>query len=34
MNKLLLLGGALALVSLAPPTYKTYHNRRFGYRID
>jgi hypothetical protein len=34
MNKLLLLGGGLALASLAPPTYKTYHNQRFGYRID
>jgi len=34
MNKLLLLSGGLALVSLAPPTYKTYHNARFGYRID
>ena len=34
MNKLLLLGGWLALASLAPPTYKTYHNVRFGYRID
>ncbi|MGI4832697.1 MAG: hypothetical protein ACRYFK_04470 [Janthinobacterium lividum] len=27
----LLLGGALALASLAPPAY---HNARFGYRID
>ncbi|RZL15697.1 MAG: hypothetical protein EOO62_03290 [Hymenobacter sp.] len=34
MNKLLLLTSALALTSLAPPTYKTYHNARFGYRID
>ena len=34
MNKLLLLSGALALTALAPPTYKTYHNQRFGYRID
>lgn len=34
MNKLLLLGGGLALASLAPPTYKTYHNARFGYSID
>jgi hypothetical protein len=34
MNKLLLLASALALTSLAPPTYKTYHNARFGYRID
>ena len=34
MNKLLLLGGGLALASLAPPTYKTYHNARFGFRID
>ena len=26
---------ALALLGLAlPPTYKTYHNERFGYRID
>lgn len=33
MSKLLL-GGALALASLAPPTYRTYHNQRFGYRID
>lgn len=30
----LLLAGTLALASLAPPTYKTYHNARFGYRID
>jgi hypothetical protein len=22
------------LASLAPPAYKTYHNARFGYRID
>jgi hypothetical protein len=34
MNTVLLLGGALALVSLVPPAYKTYHNARFGYRID
>lgn len=34
MHKLLLLGGVLALTSLAPPAYKTYHNQRFGYRID
>jgi hypothetical protein len=34
MNKLLLLASALALTSLAPPAYKTYHNARFGYRID
>jgi hypothetical protein len=34
MNKLLLLVGGLTLASLAPPTYKTYHNARFGYRID
>ena len=34
MNKLLLLGGGLVLASLAPPTYHTYHNARFGYRID
>jgi hypothetical protein len=34
MNNLLLLGGALVLASLAPPAYKTYHNQRFGYRID
>lgn len=34
MNKLLLLAGGLALASLAPPTYKTYHNARFGFRID
>ena len=33
-NKLLLLGGALVLTSLAPPAYKTYYNARFGYRID
>ena len=25
---------ALLLALLAPPTYKTYHNARFGYRID
>lgn len=30
----LLLGGGLALTSLAPPAYNTYHNARFGYRID
>jgi len=34
MNNLLLLSGGLALASLAPPAYKTYHNARFGYRID
>jgi hypothetical protein len=34
MNKLLLTSGALVLASLAPPAYKTYHNQRFGYRID
>ncbi|MBO2011323.1 hypothetical protein [Hymenobacter negativus] len=34
MHKLLLLGVTLALTSLAPPTYKTYYNQRFGYRID
>lgn len=34
MNKLVLLGGALVLASLTPPAYKTYHNARFGYRID
>ena len=34
MNKLLLLAGGLALASFAPPAYKTYHNQRFGYRID
>lgn len=34
MNKLALLSGALALASLTPPAYKTYHNARFGYRID
>ena len=34
MKMLLLLGGSLALTSLAPPAYKTYHNSRFGYRID
>jgi len=34
MNTVLLLSGALALASLAPPAYKTYHNARFGYRID
>jgi hypothetical protein len=34
MNKLVLLGAALALTSLSPPTYQTYHNTRFGYRID
>lgn len=32
-NTLLLIGG-LVLASLAAPTYKTYHNQRFGYRID
>ena len=25
---------ALALALLAPPAYQTYHNQRFGYRID
>ena len=34
MNKLLLLTGGLALASFAPPAYKTYHNQRFGYRLD
>ena len=34
MPKALLISGALALVLLAPPAYKTYHNQRFGYRID
>ena len=34
MNNALLLIGALALANLAPPAYKTYHNARFGYRID
>jgi len=34
MNNLLLISGAFALASLAPPTYKTYHNARFGYHID
>ena len=34
MNRLLLLSGALALTALVPPVYKTYHNQRFGYRID
>ena len=34
MNKVLLISGGLALASLAPPAYKTYHNARFGYRID
>ncbi|HET9503057.1 MAG TPA: hypothetical protein VFO93_05930 [Hymenobacter sp.] len=34
MTSALLLGGALALASLAPPAYRTYHNARFGYRID
>jgi len=36
MNKplLLLLPGVLALTSLVPPAYKTYHNARFGYHID
>lgn len=24
----------LTLTALAPPTYRTYHNVRFGYRID
>jgi hypothetical protein len=28
------LAAALALASLAPPAYKTYHNARFGYHID
>lgn len=34
MRNALLLGGALVLASLAPPAYRTYHNARFGYRID
>jgi hypothetical protein len=34
MTSALLLGGALALASLASPAYKTYHNTRFGYHID
>lgn len=34
MNKLLLLGGGLALASLAPPIYKTLPHQRFGYHID
>jgi hypothetical protein len=34
MIKLLSLAGGLALASLAAPAYKTYHNQRFGYRID
>ena len=34
INNALLLIGALTLVNLAPPVYKTYHNARFGYRID
>jgi hypothetical protein len=34
MKMLVLLGGGLALASLAPPAYNTYHNARFGYRID
>jgi len=34
MNKRLLAGSALALAGLAPPAYQTYHNTRFGYRID
>jgi hypothetical protein len=28
------LSTALLLALLAPPPYKTYHNARFGYRID
>lgn len=28
------LAAALLTVLLAPPTYRTYHNARFGYRID
>ena len=34
MPSALLIVGALALANLAPPAYKTYHNARFGYRID
>jgi hypothetical protein len=34
MTFLPFLAVALALTSLALPTYKTYHNARFGYRID
>lgn len=34
MTRLLLFGGGLVLASLAPPVYKTYHNTRFGYRLD
>jgi hypothetical protein len=28
------LSAALLLSSVAPPAYKTYHNDRFGFRID
>lgn len=34
MLKLLFVAGGLALASLAPPAYRTYHNQRFGYHID
>ena len=34
MTNVLIISGALALASLAPPAYRTYHNVRFGYRID
>ncbi|MGI4871253.1 MAG: hypothetical protein ACRYFX_08755 [Janthinobacterium lividum] len=35
MTATLPLAALLALTSLqAPPAYKTYHNERFGYRID
>lgn len=34
MTNVLFLSGALALASLGPPAYRTYHNARFGYRID
>jgi hypothetical protein len=34
MPNALLISGVLALAGLAPLAYTTYHNARFGYRID
>ena len=34
MINVLLLSSVIALVNLAPPAFKTYHNARFGYHID
>ena len=34
LNHLLLIAAGPGLAAAAPPVYKTYHNLRFGYRID